>query len=379
METGTDVSEGNAGSLPKPKAGEILGLSATTAITLALIGLWGCLSIYNAKAFGEYPLQFALRQLGWLAIGVGAFALASKIPFGVYRGLSTAGLLASVAALLAVLQFGTSVNGMKGWFPLGGLAMLQPSEFAKTPFLLFLSVVAADRSCGERARLLKMAGSTALLVLLLGAEPDFGGALMFFSGFWIVHWISGGRLLTAALAFALFSLFASLFLLQNDYAVARLAGFANPDADMLGSGWHVKQFQYTLAHGGILGSSWGNALWTNAFLPLPHSDSVYASIVESAGFAGGLLVIGGFAALAWASYSLSKKAERDDARIFILATGAFIATQALVHISVNATLLPPTGMTLPFISYGGSSLVSTMIAFGVALSAFRERTASERP
>ena len=353
------------------------GLSLTSGLTLLLIGLWGCLSIYNAKAFGEFPLHFAGRQLGWLAVGLAVFFIASKIPFDFYRTLAPYAVAASLLTLLGVLKFGTSVNGMRGWFPMpGGLAMAQPSEFAKIPLLIFLCVVAAEVKSSWRMRFAKMGGTTLAFILLVGAEPDFGMATMFFSAFAVVYWIAGGELLYAALAAAVFATFGTFFVLDNDYAVARFAGYLNPNMDLLGNGWHVKQFQYTMAHGGLFGSNWGNALWSNAFLPLPHSDSVFASIVESAGFAGGLLVILGFMALPLAAWQLAKRTKSQDAKIFIMGVGAFLAVQALLHISVNATMIPATGITLPILSYGGSSLLSTMILFGVALSAFRERSGS---
>ncbi len=366
--------EGQRG-LPEAQAPRLpFGLSLTSGLTLLLIGLWGCLSIYNAKAFGEFPLHFAGKQLGWLALGLGSFLLASKIPFGLYRTLAPYGMAASLLALLGVLEFGSSVNGMKGWFPLpGGLAMFQPSEFAKIPFMVFLSVVAANAKSSWRVRFAKMGGATLAFMLLVGAEPDFGTATIFFAIFAAVYWIAGGELLFAILAAAVFAAFGTFFVLCNDYAIARFAGFFDPNLDLLGNGWHVKQFQYTMAHGGLFGSNWGNALWSNAFLPLPHSDSVFASIVESAGFAGGMLVIGGFMALPLAARKLAQRTPSPDAKIFIFATGAVLAIQALLHISVNATMIPPTGITLPILSYGGSSLLSTMILFGIAISACKDK------
>ncbi len=350
-----------------------LGLPLTAGFGLLLAGFWGCLSIYNAKAFGEYPLHFAGRQLGWLALGAGVFLIASRIPFYIYRCLAPYAACASLGILLFLLEFGASVNGMRGWFSLAeGNVLLQPSEFTKTPFLLALCVIATSGSSWRR-RFLLMGGLTLAFVMLVGLQPDYGTATMYFIGFGLIYWLAGGELLYAFLALALFGVFSVGFILANDYAMARIVGFYDPSVDALGYGWHIRQFQYTMAHGGLFGSNWGNALWSNAFLPLPHSDSVFASIVESAGFAGGMLVMGGFLALAFASYELAKKAVKDDARLFIFGVGAFVAAQALIHIGVNSTMIPPTGITLPILSYGGSSLVSTLFAFGVALSACKEK------
>lgn len=346
------------------------------ALGLTILGLGGCLSIYNAQALGENPLHYSLRQLLWLTIGIAVFLLLSRIPFRLCKAWAVRLGGVAAAGLLLVLLFGTKINGMHGWFSFGRV-LIQPSEFAKAPFLLLLSVFAARTEWTERKRFLAIAGTGTLFCGLILPEPDFGTATVFFLGLATVLCISGFfrhfLLLFCGIAIPT----AVLFILNHDYAMKRIVGYWNPDGHLYGAGWHIKQFQYSMAHGGLFGSEWGGALWSNAYLPLSHSDSVFASIVESGGITGGLLIISGYLFMGWIFRRMSLQAADPAARIFIFSTGAMFTAQALLHIGVNTALLPPTGLTLPIFSYGGSSLFATMTAFGMACSAARNESGTE--
>ena len=341
------------------------------AVALSILGLGGCLAIYSARSFGEDPFYFVFRQLLWLGSGVIFFLLLAGIPFRYYEKYAwqLAGL--SFFTLLLVLVIGTEINGMRGWFSIGGIFLIQPSELAKAPYLLLLSVLASNGERSPCRRFLLMSGTGAAFCGIILLQPDFGTAAVYFAGLAVVLFIAGFRksfLLLLAMAALPCTV---LFLVKHEYAMARLAGYWNPDAHLYGAGWHIKQFQYTLAHGGLFGSEWGGALWSNAYLPLSHSDSAFAAIVESGGVAGGLLILGGFLAMVWLFRGMALAAESRTARFLIFSAGAVCAVQALLHIGVNTALLPPTGLTLPIFSYGGSSLFGTMAAFGMACSASR--------
>ena len=163
------------------------------------------------------------------------------------------------------------------------------------------------------------------------------------------------------------------FVLTHHYALNRLVGYLETDANAAGSGWHIKQFQYAMAHGGTLGSDWGEAMWSNAYLPLSHSDSAFASIVEASGLLGGMIVISGFLMLVLLFRNAALKKSAGMVRMVLFSIGAMCAAQAFLHIGVNTALLPPTGLTLPILSYGGSSLIATFGAFGVAFSAAKDK------
>ena len=343
-------------------------LAPLAAITL--FALWGCLLIYTAKAFGNNPAYFAGRQLIWLGIGIAVFCITVMIPFYYYEKWASWIYCFAVLVLVGVLIFGKKINGMTGWFELGDDILFQPSEFAKGAMILFLSSLAGkDEWNGRHGRSFVKVLLPALICCgLVMLEPDLGSALVISGAFLIVFFIAGGDLKYILLCIAGVGAAAITFLFMRPYAMKRITDFFSSDGEV----WHLKQFLYTLARGGWTGSSEGGALWANSYLPLPHTDSLYATIVEAAGFVGGLIVLGLFVLL---GILFSCMAQRDNisrsAAIYVSTIGMLYLMQALLHISVNLVMVPTTGITLPLLSYGGSSLISTMIAFGVAFSAIR--------
>ncbi len=346
----------------------VLNLSTAVYILLFLLGLWGCMSIYNATFHSDYPFYFAGRQFAWLMIGMVVLFSSSKLPFRFYKQAVLPIAAAAFVPLVAVLFFGTAVHGMRGWFSIGSI-FIQPSEFAKGPFILLLSCIAANIGEFDWKRFLILLGVALMWMLPIALEPDLGTLAIYFAGFVTVYWVCGGNLGYLMLTFLMGLPVSAIFIYKYQYVIPRLIGFLNPDTDPMGSGWHIRQFQYALARGGFWGTSWGKALWANSYLPLSHSDSAFAALTESVGFIGAFPVIVGLALLAYISYRLSCRAQAGTDRIFIFSMGMLFSIQALVHISVNVTMIPPTGITLPILSYGGSSLVSTMFAFGMILSA----------
>ena len=338
-----------------------------TALLLTICGLFGCLAIYNSRAYGTDSMIFASRQLLWLLPGVVLFLLAAAIPFRYYRRASSGLMLTGILLLVLVLCCGDTVNGMRGWLKFGRIS-IQPSELVKTAFLLFLCVQWDSNGKWSPGKRLKIFLTSGLCMGLVMAEPDFGGTVMFFVTFMLVATV-GKTPLHHLFAAGVTMIAATLYFLQaNEYAMKRIIGFLDQGSS---SAWHIRQFQYTMAHGGWTGADWGKTLWSGSFLPLPHTDSLYASIVESMGFAGGMLVISGFLAMSIAFCILSWKVKSNynDRRYFIFSAGAVYLIQALIHISVNCVLLPPTGITLPILSYGGSSLLGVLLTFGIAFSA----------
>ena len=345
---------------------------AAGLIALLVIGLWGCLLIYAAGAMGASPGFYAWKQMVWLAAGCLGFAVAASVPFSLLLRCRNTLFHLALTALILVLIFGERIRGMSGWFAFETI-LIQPSEFAKPIFILMLAAVSGEGSAaGEKRRFLRqilIAGAFCLLIL---AEPDFGSAALFYLGLLIVLWLQGTPLRFLIPAFLAAPAGAALFLCLKPYALDRVLSFLDPGSTLYRGTWHIRQFQYALAEGGLTGSDHGAALWSNAYLPLPHSDSIFASIVETSGLLGGLIVLLAFSAASFGMVFLARKEKLiPEASLYIEGIAFLYLAQALLHISVNVVLLPPTGVTLPLLSYGGSSLCSTMIALGAAFSAFR--------
>ncbi len=333
---------------------------------LLMLGLWGCLAVYNATIYGDYPRSFAARQFIWLSCSFIVLTTVSRLNFGEIQSALLRVALISYCALVLVLVFGTRINGMKGWYSTG-LFLVQPSELAKPFFILSLCYVDRKYKGHKCTALLFGLGLLWLLPIML--QPDFGTAAVYAAGFAIFYFLRGKQLWIMIPALAASVPLSGLLLLKIPYMLRRLQGFRDAEAMQLGAGWHIMQFKYTLARGGFSGASWGRAVWANNYLPLPYSDSAFASLTEAVGFLGAVPVIAGLLGVAYIGYRLAVAGNDGFRRLYICSFTGMLLFQALVHISVNVALAPPTGITLPMFSYGGSSLLSTMLGAGILLSA----------
>ena len=353
---------------------EILSLFQLRLITVMLVllmGIWGCLGIYNATVFSEAPFYFAGKQLLWLFTGIIILFITASTPFKKINDNALYLCAGAYCAIILLFAAGVRINGMKGWFDLHYF-YIQPSEIAKPFFILSLCKISdytARKKLSDAKRFLILSGVTLLWIIPIVLEPDFGTVLVYAAGFVIVYYITDGRFSYLAFLAFLFIISAVVIVMTEPYVAARIKGFLYPEQTSAGAGWHTLQLQYTMARGGLTGQNWGHSLWSNSFLPLPYSDSAFASLVEAIGFLGTLPVIASFCILTYTGCMLGLKTETNLNRTFILSVTYLITFQALLHISVNVTMLPATGITLPLFSYGGSSMLATMLSIGLMLSA----------
>ena len=330
-----------------------------------LIVLWGILTISASQSGGAHPLFLAGKQLCFALLGGALMLTAAQIPFEQHckwRGFYA-------AAALILLYFlplaGVRVNGMRGWYSIAG-CFIQPSELGKGIWLLMLACA------GMRWK--SMTFWSLLWILPILFQPDLGTAAVYAAGL-LCLWYSGGGKLKAAAAVLLAGITAAgIFISVNAYAWKRLTAFWNPEADPEGGGWHIRQFQMAIAHGGWTGAKLKQTFWSNEYLPLAYNDSAYAAMAETLGFTGC------FAAMLMGAvlYTLLlRRAMKPDlpenARLYLAGTASLLAIQTLLHAGVNVGLLPPTGLTMPLISYGGSSLIGTLLMLGLAMSAARTK------
>ena len=343
---------------------------------LVALSLFGCIMIYSASAVssGETsgnPYRFLLKQIGALALGgVAAYAVYRTDyrrfarPWVVY-GVYAACLLLAVFAL-----FQSPINGARRWIPLG-VAMLQPSELLKVALVLVvayqLSRKAQKAGDPERALVpvLVFVGAAAGVVVL---QPDLGTAACYIMLSAVLLWLAGVRARWFAFgALAMLPLLAIL-MLSADYRRARLLSFLKPEADPLGAGFQAIQSLIAVGAGGWLGNGLGGSRQKLFFLPFPHTDFIYAIVGEELGFVGAVGVVICFAIVAWRGLRAARRAP--DAFAAFLAAGAtaMIVVQAAINLSVVLALVPTKGIPLPFVSYGGSSLVASWIAGGIILN-----------
>ena len=350
--------------------------SLLAASMVFLLGIWGILTIVSSQSLEHAPFFLVWRQSLFLLIGMALLIVTAQVSFQTFRrrvwGLAVCFLL----ALLFLPRWGVRVNGMTGWYQLGAF-WLQPSELGKGIYILFLAML-MTRLHGDWRRFLwsgLLAGAWIIPVLL---QPDFGTAVLYLSSLAMIYYLAGGGWGKLVALGGVGTAIAIGFILTHPYAWRRIVGLYDPDADPLGSGWHIRQLQLAIARGGWFGFKLGGAYWSSAYVPLAYNDSALATMLETLGIVGILPAVIAYVLLILALTRLAgKNGLHPDARLTIWGSALLLTAQALLHAGVNVCLLPPTGLTLPFISYGGSSLLGCCLLVGIALSAAADADGSK--
>ena len=345
-------------------------------IALVALSLFGCVMIYSASAVsaGETsgnPYRYLLKQIAALALG----GLAA---FGVYRTdyrrfarpwvvYGAYGVSLSLAVFALFLH---PINGARRWIPLG-VTMLQPGELLKVALVLLLAHQLARKSerAGDPERaLLPAAFFSFLAAAVVVVQPDLGTAACYIVLCAVLLWLAGTRARWFGFALLLLIPVLAALLLTADYRRARLLAFLHPEADPLGRGFQAIQSLIAVGAGGWFGNGLGGSRQKLFFLPYPHTDFIFAIVGEELGFLGAFGVVAGFAVLAWRGLRAARRAP--DAASAFLAAGAtaMLVVQAAINVSVVLALVPTKGIALPFVSYGGSSLVTCWIAGGLLLN-----------
>jgi cell division protein FtsW len=340
------------------------------------LALFGVVMVYSASAVlaaKENGNQFfyVLKQGVWVFIGFMVMLLMMQFNYQQLksRRLVYGLLLITVVALLAVFGF-TSSNGAHRWIKLPGVS-LQPSEVSKIALIIFLAYFLEKRAGeeGDFWRTFVPCGFiTAMLAGLVVIEPDLGTAMMLALIFIVMIYTAGARLKHLALAAAPALIMVSGLLIFVPWRLKRLITFLDPWADPQGSGFQVVQSLIAVGSGGPNGLGFAQGKQKMFFLPFAHSDFIFAVIGEELGLVGALAVVAVFALFLWRGVRTALLAPDRFGMLLSLGIVTSIVAQALFNISVVLSLVPTKGIPLPFISYGGSSLVPTLAAVGILLN-----------
>jgi cell division protein FtsW len=342
---------------------------------LTVIGLGAIRSASSLVGLEQYGDGWAFfkKQAVWIGIGVIVAIVASRVPYRVYRKVAVPLLIASIVGLVAVLQLGVVAGGSRRWIEIGPVT-LQPSEFAKFAVVAYLAAALErkERLLGDIwhlvVPLIVSAGMCAALVLL---EPDLGTALVILGAAFGVSAVSAARARHLVFTGLGGSMAALLLAVSSPYRRERLTAFLHPFADPLGSGWQVVQSYVALGTGGAFGVGLGASRARWSFLPNAHTDFIFAIVGEETGFAGGVTVLAMFALIGVIGYLIAMRAPDRFGRMLAVGLVSWISLQALVNLGGVVGLLPITGMPLPFMSVGGSSLVTVFGAVGVLVNIAR--------
>jgi cell division protein FtsW len=316
------------------------------------------------------------RTLIFGAVGLAIMHLAARHGLEAIRRLTPAILGVSLFLLLAVLVHGSSVNGASRWIGPSSI-QLQPSELAKVALILYGADLLARKP--KRARtieglmpfLLVVAAATLLIV----AEPDMGTAMVVAFSVAATLIAAGMRIRDLALIGIVIAFFALLATVIEPYRMARLTGFLNPGADASGAGFQAAQAKIALGSGGLFGVGIGNGVQKAFYLPEAHTDMISAVIGEELGLVGILGVVGLFSLFGYAGLQVARKAKDGYGKLLVAGLTSLVLVQATINLFAVMGLAPLTGVPLPLVSYGNSSLLATLFAVGLILNVARGGTA----
>ena len=345
-------------------------------VALVALSLFGCVMIYSASAVSAAetagsPYRYLLKQIAALLVGgFGAFVVYRLDYRKLARPAVVYGIYGLALVLCLAVLFQPPINAARRWIAAGPM-MLQPSELLKIALVLvFASQVATKTDGGgsaDRAVIpcVVLAAVAAGLVVL---EPDMGTAVCYVVLCAVVLWLAGARGRYFAIGAAATLPLLALLALSASYRKARLLAFLRPEADPLGAGFQAMQSLIAVGAGGWFGNGLGGSRQKLFFLPYPHTDFIFAIVGEELGFLGAAALVAAFAVVAWRGMRAARRAP--DAFGAYLAAGAtaLIVVQAAINVGVVLALLPTKGLPLPFVSYGGSSLVVSWLAAGLILN-----------
>lgn len=339
---------------------------------LLVVGLGATMSASSVEGILENSDRLAVfkRQLRWVAVGAAAMLATSRIPYSKYRAAALPVLIASASGLLLVLALGVIRGGARRWIEVGSITV-QPSEIAKLGMVVFLA--AALTGLGDRVSDLKVLAapvmaSVGLICLLVVLQPDLGTTIVIAVTGWGMilaagapaRYVAGGALLGAGAM--------ALLAVVSPYRRARLGCFLDPLSDPLGDCFQLTQSLMALGSGNLFGLGVGASRARWAYLPNAHTDFIFAIIAEELGFIGAVTLLTFFAALVVIGVVIASRTSDPFARLLALGITVWLSVQAIINVGGVVGVIPVTGLALPFVSVGGTAMLSSMAAMGVLIN-----------
>jgi cell division protein FtsW len=352
-------------------------------LAFVVLSLFGLAMISSASAINSYINTkgasnsfYLVNQLLSLVISFIVLFVVQAVPYQTWRKLAAPAYGISILLLIVVLvspvgaQYGTFA---RSWINIPHIPSIQPAEFAKLGLILYLAAYLTKQGPEKTATLkqgfVPFAIITGIIIALIMVQPDLGTSLVIAVIATAVYFTAGANILHLLLGAAL-TFSGALVIMRNVSRVAnRFIAFLNPDLDPLGIGYQIQQALIAVGSGGLLGRGYGGSLQKFDYLPEAQGDSIFAIISEELGFLRTWpIVIGGFVLIAWRGYRIAERTQDPFARALAVGITTWICAQAFINIGVILALFPTTGVPLPFVSYGGSSLVATAIGMGILIN-----------
>ncbi len=358
----------------EPQFDRLLVLAVAALLGIGLVMVASASMSLAERSYGG-PLYFFWRQLGAVAIGLFGGWMMLRTPSSFWERLGPFLLMAAFVLLAAVLVpgFGRTVNGSTRWLSVGGVNLVQVSEPARLLMLLYFAGYAVRRNEELRhsfagfARPLALGGVACVMLLL---QPDFGAALMLMVVTLAVLFVGGGRIRDFMLCVGTVAVLGALVAVAAPYRVVRLTSFLDPWVDPYKTGFQLTNSLIAIGTGEWTGLGLGGSVQKLFYLPEAHTDFVFAVIAEEFGLAGSIALVTLFGVAIWRILLVARHAalrERWYQACVAFGFAAWQATQVFINIGVNMGILPTKGLTLPLVSYGRSSILVTLIGYGLLL------------
>ncbi len=361
------------------KKGEVGAIDPVFLILVLCLLTFGLIMIASAgyvSALQKYgdSYHYIKRQLLFAVLGVAAMLLISRIDYHILQKLllPIMGVSGLLLVLVAIPGIGVKVNGARRWLNFG--VQFQPSELAKLAVIIFLAAYIASNY--KRMKEAKVAFTTPLLIIfgtcgLLMLEPHLSGALLIFGVGVVMLFVGGASIKWLVSAFLAGVAAVAGFIIATPYAKTRLAVYWNPYLDPTGDGFQTIQSLYAIGSGGLLGLGLGQSRQKFLYIPEPHNDYIFSIVCEELGFIGAMMVIILFVLLIWRGIVISYHAKDKFGSLMVVGIISRVAIQTILNIGVVTKAIPPTGISLPFFSYGGTALLVLLVEMGIVLSISR--------
>ena len=338
--------------------------------------------IYSSSCiWSEYkfhdPYKYLKSQSIFLIIGYIIMYIISKYPYQNYKKLSNIifGICFAMLVLVLIPGIGTVRNGSRSWFGIGGLG-IQPSEFTKLSLIIFTAKYLDNNEKSLRnikKGVFPILGILFLVFALIMLEPDFGTGVIIVMTIITLLFVSGVKMNFFIKIGLLGLLGVVILIIIAPYRLQRILSFLNPWSDPLGSGFQIIQSLYAIGPGGLLGLGLGNSIQKHFYLPEPQTDFIFSIISEEFGFMGVLIVSTLFILIIISGFKISMNCEDKFGKYLAFGITFGLSFQTILNLMVVTGLIPVTGVTLPFLSYGGSSLLISLISIGILINISKEK------
>jgi cell division protein FtsW len=380
--TGTRQGTAPERRLVGPPTAAVLGILITLLCITGLVMVGSASPVVSLMTYHS-PWTIFFRQVLWMIVGIGAMLIFARIDYRKWRKFGVLLVLGTVGLLVAVLVpgLGVTAGGSSRWIGFG-ILRLQPSELMKLALVVFAADVVIKRM--DRAAPSKQVIAPVISVLVVSAaliikQPDMGTAMVLSCtafGMLFMSGISLGPLSKVLLAFGAIAI---VFAMGSTYRRDRILSFVNPGAHQSGSGYQVWQSLIGLGSGHLFGLGLGGGREKWGTLPNAHTDFIFSVVGEELGLVGAVVIMGLFFALAWYGFRAASQAPDRFGCLMAVGITTWVTSQAIINMGAVIGVLPVTGIPLPFISFGGSSLVITLAAMGILMNIALQERSSRRP